>query len=129
MLDGQAKEAIQFYQEVFDAELLFVQTFAESPEEPITDHDDQLIAHSVLKIGNSQLMVADRSPEFPSQKGSQVSICVTIPEVEKTKRIYRALQQGGEIHTPLEKTYFSPAYGVVTDQFGVTFQFFTGNPK
>jgi PhnB protein len=35
------------------------------------------------------------------------------------------LQQGGQVKMPLQETLFSPAYGIVTDKFGVTFQIYT----
>lgn len=34
MMDGNAKEAIQFYQTALGAQLLFSQTFGEMPENP-----------------------------------------------------------------------------------------------
>lgn len=33
-MDGNAKEAIEFYEEALDAQLLFIQTFGEMPENP-----------------------------------------------------------------------------------------------
>ncbi|MFP3381865.1 VOC family protein, partial [Bacillus sp. SIMBA_069] len=46
-------------------------------------------------------------------------------DVEKSKRIFDALQDGGQVHMPLQETHFSPAYGNVKDKFGITFQIFT----
>jgi PhnB protein len=35
------------------------------------------------------------------------------------------LKQDGQVKMPLQETFFSPAYGIVTDKFGVTFQIYT----
>lgn len=125
MLEGNAKEAIQFYEKSLDAKVLFQQTFGEAPEFPVPEEAKEQIAHSVLKIGEMELLVADTEPGQQTQIGNRVTICITTNEVKEAHQIYTALQQEGTVNIPLTKTYFSPAYGVVTDQFGVTFQIFT----
>jgi PhnB protein len=126
--DGNAREAIRFYEEVLDAEILFCQTLGEGPENP--DHPlpaemKEKIAHAVLKVGDTELMIADAFPGQPLREGNQVNICITVNTTEKAQQLYDALKQNGHVGIPLEETYFSPAYALVTDPFGVTFQIFT----
>jgi uncharacterized glyoxalase superfamily protein PhnB len=65
-MDGTAKEAIHFYENVLEAQVLQVQTYGEMPMPcPVKD--------------------------------------------------------GGKVIAPLERVPFSPAFGTVTDKFGVTF--------
>lgn len=71
------------------------------------------------------MYVADLEPGQAYQLGNQVTICITANEMEQAKPIYDALLQEGQVIMPLQETYFSPAYGMVTDKFGVTFQIFT----
>ncbi|MXQ53098.1 VOC family protein [Shimazuella alba] len=128
MLNGNAKKAIEFYAESLDAKVLFQQTFGEAiedPERPLPEEFKERVAHSVLKIGEMELLVADSEPGQQTHTGDRVTICMTTNEVEKAQQMYTLLQQGGKVNIPLTETYFSPAYGVVTDQFGVTFQIFT----
>ena len=35
------------------------------------------------------------------------------------KRIFDALQDGGSIQMPMQKTFWSPLFGMCTDKFGV----------
>jgi PhnB protein len=128
MLDGQASEAIEFYVKALDAKVLFKQTIGEgpgNPEFPLTIEDKQRVAHSVLQVGTTEMYVADLEPGQACQLGNQVTICITTNEREQSKPIYDALLQDGQVIMPLQETYFSPAYGMVTDKFGVTFQIFT----
>ncbi|WP_251564517.1 VOC family protein [Paenibacillus pasadenensis] len=83
------------------------------------------IAHSVLVVGGSELFVSDSEPNQPLERGEQVNICLTVKEVAEAERIYDALRAEGKVLFPLQPLYFSPAYGMVTDRFGVTFQVFT----
>ncbi|WP_410771147.1 VOC family protein [Fontibacillus sp. BL9] len=132
MMDGNAAEAISFYEHVLGAKVLFKQTFGEMPnppEELLNGPDGKRIAHSVLKIGESQLFVADTDPGELLQQGNQVTVCITLAEAEQAREIFDQLQEDGQVKLPLAPIYFSPAYGIVTDKFGVTFLVFTGGSK
>lgn len=125
VMDGNAKEAIQFYEKALDAKILFYQTFGEMPENPefpLPEEAKDRVSHAMVRVGESDLMFSDTFPGQPHQSGSQVTICISTNDKEKSKRIYEALKQGGHVNMPLQETFFSPAYGIVTDKFGVTFQ-------
>lgn len=125
VMDGNAKEAIQFYEKALDAKILFYQTFGEMPENPefpLPEEAKDRVSHALVRVGESDLMFSDTFPGQPHQSGSQVTICISTNDKEKSKRIYEALKQGGQVNMPLQETFFSPAYGIVTDKFGVTFQ-------
>lgn len=127
-MDGNAKEAIEFYEEALDAQLLFIQTFGEMPENPdfpIPAEVKERVGHATLKVGETELMFSDTFPGSPFSSGNQVSICITTDSVEQAQKMFDALQQGGQVGMPLQETHFSPAYGNVADKFGVTFQMFT----
>ena len=129
MLDGHANEAIRFYEQALGAQVAFKQTFGEIPEQgsptPMAEEMKQRIAHSVLVVGGAELFVSDSEPDQPLERGDQVNICVTVTNVSEAERIYDALRSEGKVLVPLQPFYFSPAYGMVTDRFGVTFQIFT----
>jgi PhnB protein len=131
-LDGNAKEAIRFYEGALDAKVVFQQTFGEAPdshESSLTAEGKERLAHSVLKVGGADFFVADTVPGTPSVGGNRVNICITTDDIETSKRYFDSLQQGGEVNFPLQKVHFSPAYGIVTDKFGVMFQIFTARNK
>lgn len=130
MLDGKAEEAILFYEEALGATILFKQTFGESPGgEKLSETERARLAQSILRIGDTELFAADIDADFPYKEGNQVNICLTTPDVNQSKRFFQALQQGGQVNIPLGEVHFSPAYGVVTDRYGVTFQIFTVKPE
>ncbi|CAM4364460.1 MAG: VOC family protein [Paenibacillus macerans] len=129
-LNGQAEEAIAFYEQALQAKVAFKQTFGEMPEpqQPMTDEVKKRIAHSILKLGETELYVCDIFPGEPHQPGSQVTVCLTSSTADYTQQLYEALKEGGRVDLPLQSIYFSPAYAVVTDKFGVTFHLFTNRP-
>ncbi|WP_195782442.1 VOC family protein [Priestia megaterium] len=125
VLNGNGQEAVKFYENALDAQVISVQTFGEMPKNsessiPAEAKDRILNAH--LKVGNTDLMFSDTFPGQPYQIGSQVTLAITVSHVEKSKEIFAKLQEGGEVMMPLQKTFWSPLYGQVTDKFGVTWQ-------
>lgn len=128
MMDGNAKEAIEFYQKALEAQVLFLQTFGEmpaNPEYPLPEAARDRVGHATIKIGESELMFSDTFPGQPVQIGNQVTICLSTDSAEKSKQLFEALQEGGSVVMPLQETHFSPGYGIVTDKFGVSFQIYT----
>ncbi|PYI55685.1 VOC family protein [Paenibacillus flagellatus] len=127
-LDGKAEEAIRFYEQALEAEVVFKQTFGDAPADPERPMPDSLkgrVAHSVLKVGDAELFVADSETESSERPGSLVCVCISTADVARSQRLFESLSRGGRVDMPLQPTYFSPGFGVVTDKFGVVFQIFT----
>jgi PhnB protein len=128
VMDGNAKEAIKFYETALDAQVLFSQSFGEMPENPefpLPAEAKDRVGHATIKVGETELMFSDTFPGQPHQIGNQVTICLTTDNPDQAHKFFEALQQGGKVEMPLQETFFSPAYGSLTDKFGVTFQIFT----
>ncbi|MEK0317576.1 VOC family protein [Cohnella sp. 56] len=131
-LDGRAREAIEFYKAALGAEVTFMQTFGAGPDASahhLSEEAKERIAHSELKIGDAQLMVADCEPGNPTSEGDLLTVCITSADAAQTTRMYEGLVEDGEVKIPLGAFHFSPAYGVVRDKFGVTFQCFTSRRR
>ncbi|WP_301172098.1 VOC family protein [Brevibacillus nitrificans] len=126
-MEGNAREAIQFYEQAIGAKVLAIITYGDMPEMPNTFTDDgkNLIAHAKLQVGETELMFSDAPSGSSIPKGKQVTICLTSNNVEQSKRFFEALRQDGQVNMPFEVTPFSPGFGDVTDKFGVTFQIYT----
>ncbi|WP_257352077.1 VOC family protein [Pseudalkalibacillus decolorationis] len=123
-MEGNAKEAIRFYEEALDAQVLSIITYGEMPMD-ITEELKGKVAHALVKIGESDLMLSDSVGDVctnsPDQTGDKVSICISTDDAEKAGQLFSALQQDGQVEMPLEETSFSPAFGIVNDKFGVMF--------
>ncbi|WP_100488192.1 VOC family protein [Sporolactobacillus pectinivorans] len=128
MMNGTAEEAIKFYEQALDAKVAFKQSFGEMPADPnfpLPEEAKDLVSHAMVKIGDSDLMFSDNFPGQSSKTGDQVTICITSDNKDKSTKMFEALSEGGAVKMPLQDTFFSPAYGIVTDKFGITFQIFT----
>ena len=81
---------------------------------------DQLV-HASLDLGGYELLGADvPRRQFARPRGFYVFYAADAPA--DAERIFAALSDGGEVHMPLQKTFWSPCFGVVTDRFGVPWE-------
>ena len=132
-MNGNGQEAIKFYENALDATVLGVQTFGEmpdNPEFPMSDDAKNRVLNAHLKVGDTDLMISDTFPgphEQAYKLGSQVTIAITIDSVEKATEVFEKLLEGGTTVMPIQETFWSPAYGQVTDRFGITWQVSTNS--
>lgn len=131
LLDGEAKEAVDFYEHVFAAEVESCEFLKDWPQ----DFDDEVpegyennVMHAHLKIGETQLMLADILPGQKVKPGSTITIMIDIKQVSDAEKLFSALISGGEEIMPLQESSFSPAMGQVIDQYGVEWQLVTAHP-
>ncbi|MBP2078018.1 VOC family protein [Oceanobacillus polygoni] len=128
MLDGRGKEAVDFYKHALGANVVGVHTYREMPESPefqLPAEAKDRVMHAKLTLGNTELMISDIFPGQPYQLGSQLTIALIPSTADEAKDVYEKLQEGGQIIMELQETDWSPAYGQVTDKFGITWQIST----
>ncbi|WNC16155.1 VOC family protein [Brevibacillus brevis] len=124
-MNGNANEAIDLYVKALDAKVVYTLRFGdmpENPESPLPLEKKEWISFAILKIGESELHLTDHFTGGSYQKGTQVTIVVQTPDKDKAIQYFEALKEGGQVNDPMQASFFSPAYGNVTDQFGVTFR-------
>ncbi|MFB9324638.1 VOC family protein [Paenibacillus aurantiacus] len=127
-MNGSANEAIDLYVKALDAQVVYMLRFGdmpENPESPLPPEKKDWINYAVLKIGESELQLSDHFTGGSYQKGTQLTIVVQTDDKDKATQYFETLKEGGQVNEPLQASFFSPAYGNVTDKFGVTFRILT----
>jgi PhnB protein len=124
---GNCRQAIDFYKGALDAEVLFLQTFGESPMPDMGAADS--IMHSTLKVGGSTVMMSD-DPNPQGEAGpGDISLAIGLDDPGKAKQVFDALAKGGSVIMALEKTFWAEAFGMVADKFGVRWMINCEAPK
>jgi PhnB protein len=121
-LDGRCEEAIEFYKKTLGAKVEMMMRFKESPDPMppgmIPPGSENKIMHSALKIGDTTVMASDgRCQGKPAFQGFSLSI--TAKNEAEADKLFAALGDGGQVQMPMNKTFFSPRFGMVADRFGV----------
>ncbi|MCP8967927.1 VOC family protein [Ectobacillus ponti] len=128
VFDGRGQEAVKFYEHALHAAVLGVKTFGDmppNPNNPLPEEAKGRVLNAHLQVGGLDLMLSDTFPGTPYQLGSQVTIALTFSEADAAKAAFDKLQEDGQVRMPFQATFFSPGYGQLTDQFGITWQIST----
>ena len=66
------------------------------------------------------LMAGDAPPGMPFEKISGVMIALQFDTNEQANETFHALQEGGQVTMPLSPSFWAETFGMLTDQFGVS---------
>jgi len=121
--DGRCEEALEFYRKKLGADVTMLMRYKDSPEphQPgmIPPGAENKVMHASFRIGETTLMASDgRCQGQPNFQGFAQSL--TVSNEAEADRLFAALADGGQVHMPLTKTFFSPRFGMVADRFGLT---------
>ncbi len=115
--DGNARQAMEYYQEVFGGEL-HLNTFGEfgGPEGP----EGEGIMHSQLEVPNGFfLMGADTPPGEKHDPGHNISVSLSGDDADELRGYWQKLSDGGTVSVPLEKQMWGDEFGMCRDKFGI----------
>jgi PhnB protein len=126
--NGRCDEALAFYKKALGAEVQAVHRFKETPDPSMRPPGmDEKVMHATFKVGETQMMASDgRCQGAAAFEGFSLSL--SIVNEGEAKRVFNALSDGGKVQMPLGKTFYSPAFGMVEDRFGVGWMVFVPMP-
>jgi PhnB protein len=124
--NGDTREAVEFYAQVFVTEKPNIMTYGEappSPEFPLPEEAKNLIMHTRLNIDGSNVMFSDVFPGMPFVVGNNISLSIVNNNEEAIRSWFNKLKEGGTVTMDLQETFWSKCYGQLTDKFGIAWQF------
>lgn len=113
---GNAREAMEFYQQVFGGELTLT-TFGEFGQQgtPI----EHLIMHASLQTPAGYTLMASDPPPGMAQGDANGNLSLSGDDEAELRGYWERLVVGGTITLPLQKQMWGDVYGQCTDRFGV----------
>jgi PhnB protein len=117
VLDGKAREALEFYRSVLGGELS-VMTFGEmGAEGPVAEQ----VMHGQLETeAGFTLMVADAPPEMVQvTRGDNISISLSGDDADALRGWFAGLSEGGQVRQPLQAAPWGDEFGSLVDRFGI----------
>ena len=122
VFDGQCEAAFQFYERVLSGKIISILTYGNSPmAEQVPPEWRGKVVHATFALGETILAGADALPErYLVPKGFYVLL--SADDTMDAERIFSALAENGRVHMAIQKTFWSPRFGVLTDQFGIPWE-------
>jgi PhnB protein len=120
--NGNCEEAVEFYRKALGAEVEMMMRFKESPEPPPPGMTppgwENKVMHASFHVGETTVMASDGCG--PESKGFQgFSLSLAVATEAEADRYFNALTEGGKVTMPLNKTFWSPRFGMLEDKFGI----------
>ena len=125
---GNCKEAIEFYRDKLGGEILFTETYGESPMKG--KGPDDKIMHCSIKIGDSVIMACDNVfDENPTIVGNNISLALGGKDVAQAESLFEKMSDGANIIMPMQETFWAERFGMLTDKFGINWMFNVEKPE
>jgi PhnB protein len=121
--EGRTEEAIEFYKQALGARVEMLMRHKDNPEPPhagmCAPESGDKVLHATLRIGETRFLASDgRATGKPDFHGFSLSLDAR--DEAHAREMFSALSDGGEVRMALGRTFFSPAFGMVADRFGVS---------
>lgn len=127
MFEGRCEEALEFYKSALNAQITTLMRYKDHPEPAAGSGcgegggpgpTPEMVMHAAFTVGGTQLLASDG---MGSGKTSfqGISLALSPADEAEAQRTFNALAEGGQVQMPLAKTFFSSAFGMVADRFGV----------
>lgn len=118
---GGCTDALDFYREVFAAELVEKTTYGEA-EMTENDTEKDLIMNSVFRLGGMTFCASD-VPDGMPLPGDNLSVWLEFDGQEALYSVYARFQREDcGVQTPLAETFWGSIYAKVQDPFGVCWE-------
>jgi PhnB protein len=120
---GTTREALEFYETVFNTKITMIQTFGETSfMQNVPDGAKTKIAHAQLPITQDvHLMASDAVEGYgpPVTYGNHFHISVVADDKAEADRVFAMLSTGGHVNMPLANAPWGAYFGMCADRFGV----------
>lgn len=123
--NGNCREAVEFYAEVFNTGAPHIMTFGEAPPNPeytLPEEAKDLVMHARININGSNVMFSDVFPGMPYVQGNNITLAFVSADLEEIKSVFHKLKEDGTVNMELQETFWSKCYGSVKDKFGTEWQ-------
>jgi len=116
--NGKAKEALDYYQAIFDGDIQEVQTYGEA-DYPTPPEAENRIIHAKFKKDGLFLMVSDAFPGSEVVAGNNISLTLELDSEDEIQSLYDRLSKEGTVLMKLQDTFWGAKYAKVKDPFGI----------
>lgn len=117
--NGTAKEALDYYKQVFDGEILNLQTFGEADFDTPPEMGARVM-HAQFKKDGLFFMVSDSFNDQPIENSGAISLAIELESSSEIQSFYDRLKEKGTVLMELQDTFWGATYAKVKDKYGIT---------
>lgn len=122
ILGGRARKAIALYERALGARVEALMRFGDM-DQSCPEAQRDMVMHCTLHIGSAVVMLSDGSGDEQPPARGRVSVALQLDDVTEARQAFDALAQSGTTIQPLFDSPWGTLFGVVADEFGVSWMF------
>lgn len=119
---GNCEEALNFYKEALDGEILRLGRYGESQMETADELKDKIM-HARLQFGDTLIMFSDMMGENEADAGSMISLSIECDTLDQLEKVFPKMAEGGKVTMPLQDQFWGARFGMLTDKYGIHWMF------
>jgi len=110
---------MRFYERTLGGKLDRMMSYAEAPQpQQCPPGSGDRIMHASLALDGRLLMASDMPEGQASAAGNGFALALNYPTAEQAHEVFGLLADGGTVTMPMARTFWSQAFGMLTDRFG-----------
>jgi len=119
VFNGQCEEAFKFYTKVLSARVAAFARYSDTPvKEQFPPELQDKIVHGKIIIGGMTLFGSDSPPgRYETPQGFSLSF--NAGSMAEAERIFKAIEEKGDVKMPMQQTFFAERFGMAVDRFGI----------
>jgi PhnB protein len=114
--DGNAREALEFYKDVFGGNLT-LNTYGDFGQADTPDADK--IMHGILETDLGFTLMGSDTPGDDYKPGNNISVSLSGDDAE-LRDYWQQLSGGGTVAVPFDKQQWGDEFGMCVDRFGIS---------
>lgn len=123
---GNCKEALDYYANVFGTTykaMTYGQVPVEKqPHHPVMDDISEQILYAEMYVDDTLILFEDNVSQ-EVKGGNALVLSMRLKDETVLRKYFDALAKDGKVLTPISKFFWSDAYGIVVDKYGVEWKF------
>ena len=119
---GNVIEALDFYKNALDGDIVQLGTYGESPMPSDEDYKDKVM-HARFVFDGNMIMVSDVFKGQPVSTNGNIQLSVDVDNENKLDEVFNKMAEGGTVTMPLADQFWGAKFGMLIDKFGVSWMF------
>lgn len=125
---GNAEDALNFYKDALNGNILIESRYGDSPMPCDEDWKNKII-HARLAFGNNEIMISDVMKDRQVSTKGNIQLSLELDNAQDLETVFNKLATNGNVTMPLAKQFWGALFGMLEDQFGVSWMLNCDLPK
>ena len=120
--NGNCSEAMEFYADVFGTDHPEINLFGEMIPEQQKATADQITCPADPESDSTRVLFSDIAPKPWDVQKNKITLVIFSDDLDEIEMLYDKLKDEGIVEVELQETFWSKAYSLIIDKYGVVWQ-------